>query len=152
MSDENGSVSKQPMQLKRLKLNEISKSSWIKLSRKDFDLLIKDAVNNSDNGDYKTIAGGKKYDLKNAEKYLLKVIHKQITENEAHELYNNLIRPGIVALEKSASRSKDKRNKILSNLASVVTGFYFHYDDKPESEESIAESTILRRQKSDEIA
>ena len=65
-SDENRSDIKQPMQLKQLKLNEIPKPLWIKLTRKDFDSLIKDVVNNLDNEDYKTIVTGKKYDLKNA--------------------------------------------------------------------------------------
>ena len=42
---------------------------------------------------------------------------------------------------------------VLKNLKSVFTGLYFHYKDVPsESEESIAERTKLRRQRSDEIA
>ena len=154
-SDENRSDIKQPMQLKRLKLNEIPKSSRIKLTKKDFHSLIKNAVNNLDNGYYKTIAGSKKYDLKNAEKFLLEITNKKVTESEAREMYYNLIKSDIVPLEKSASRSKDKRNiilNILNNLESVFTGFYFHYDDKPESEESNAEITKLRRQRFDEIA
>ena len=60
----------------------------------------------------------------------------------------------IVALEKSTSRSKDRRNNILnilSNLESVFTGLYLYYDNKPESEENIAEGTKLGRQRSDEI-
>ena len=99
--------------------------------------------------------GGSKYDLENAEKFLLEIINKKITENEARKLYNNLIEPDIAALEKSTSRSADKGNNILnilSNLELVFTGVYLHYDDKPESEESIAERTKLRRQRLDEIA
>ena len=34
----------------------------------------------------------------------------------------------------------------------VFTGLYFHYDNKPESVENIAERTNLRRQRSGEIA
>ena len=129
LSDDNRSGVKQLTQVKLLKLNEISKPLWIKLTRKDFYSLIKDVVNNLDNEHYKTIASGKKYDLKNAEKFLLEVINKKSTENEARELNNNLIKPDIFELEKSTSRSKDKSNNflnILSNLESVFTGLYFH--------------------------
>ena len=66
MSDENRSDLKQPTQLKQLKLNEIPKPLWIKLSREDFNSLIKDVVDSLDNEKYKTIVDGNKYDLKNA--------------------------------------------------------------------------------------
>ena len=36
-------------------------------------------------------------------KSLLEIINKKITENKTRELYNNLMKPGIVALEKSTS-------------------------------------------------
>ena len=73
------------------------------------------------------------------------------------QLFKDLIKPVIDALMNSTSRGKDKRNNILnilSNLESVVfDGLYFHYPDKPsESEESVAERTKLRRQRSDKIA
>ena len=51
LSDEKRSDIKQPTQIKELKLNEVPKSLCIKLPRKDFDLLIKDVVNNLDNED-----------------------------------------------------------------------------------------------------
>ena len=42
---------------------------------------------------------------------------------------------------------------VLKNLESAFTGIYLNYSDKPsESEESIAERTKLRTQRSDEIA
>ena len=66
MSDENRSDLKQPTQLKQLKLNEIPKPLWIKLSREDFNSLIKDVVDSLDNEKYKTIVDGNKYNLKNA--------------------------------------------------------------------------------------
>ena len=128
LSDDNRLDVKQLTQVKLLKLNEISKPLWIKLTRKDFDSLIKDVVNNLDN-ELTTIVSGKKYDLKNAEKFLLEIINKKSTENEARDLNNNLVKPDIFALEKSTSRSKDKSNNflnILSNLESVFTGLYFH--------------------------
>ena len=148
MSDKNRSNLKQPTQLKQLGLNEISKPLWIKLPRENSNSLINDVINSLDNDKYKTTVGGNKHDLKNAEKGLLEIVNKKITENEAHVLYNNLIKPDNNALEKSTSMSKDKRNNILntlSNLESVFTGVYLHYDDKPESEESLAERTNLRR-------
>ena len=67
-----------------------------------------------------------------------------------------MITSDITALEKSKGKGKDRRNNILNvfkNLESVFTGVYLNYSDKPsESEESIAERTKLRRQRSDEIA
>ena len=66
MSDENRSDLKQPTQLKQLKLIEIPKPLWIKLSREDFNSLIKDVVGSLDNEKYKTIVDGNKYNLKNA--------------------------------------------------------------------------------------
>ena len=70
-------------------------------------------------------------------------------------MYDDLIRPEIAALKKSKSKSKDRRNNILnvwSDLESVFSGVYVHYDDKPESRETIAESAKLRRQRSDKTA
>ena len=155
LSDESRSNLKQPTQLKQLGLNEISKPLLIKLPRGNSNSLINNAINNLDNGKCKTTVGGNKYDLKNAEKGLLEIVNKKITEKEARVLYNNLIKPNNNALEKSTSMSKDKRNNILntlSNLESVFTGVYLHYDDKPESKESLAERTNLRRRRSHEIA
>ena len=86
---------------------------------------------------------------------LLEITTKQISENEALKLYDDLIRPEISALKKSKNKRKDRTNNILnlsSKLESAFTGVYVHYDDKPTSGESIAERTIQRRQRSDEIA
>ena len=67
-----------------------------------------------------------------------------------------MITPDITALEKLRGKGKDRRNNILNvlkNLESVFKGVYLNYFDKPsESEESIAERTKLRIQRSDEIA
>ena len=51
LSDEKRSDIKQPTQIEELKLNEVPKPLCIELPRKDFDLLIKDVVNNLDNAD-----------------------------------------------------------------------------------------------------
>ena len=69
-----------------------------------------------------------------------------------------MIIPDTATLEKPKSKSKGRRNNILSvlkNLESVFTGVYLDYSDKPsesESEQCIAERTKLRRHRSDEIA
>ena len=80
MSDKNRSNLKQPTQLKQLELNEISKPLWIKLPRENSNSLINDVINSLDNDKYKTIVGGNKHDLKNAEKGLLEIVNKKITE------------------------------------------------------------------------
>ena len=94
--------------------------------------------------------------MKNAEKFLVKITTQKISEQEALELYSDLITPDIIELEKTKGKDKEKRCnilKVLKNLKSVFTGVYLHYYDKPsESEESIVERTKLRRQRSDEIA
>ena len=84
LSGENRTDIKQPTQFKQLKLNEIQKPLWIKMTRKDFDLLIKDVVDNLDNEDYKTKEGGNKYDLKNAGKLLLEIIAKKFSKDVKH--------------------------------------------------------------------
>ena len=106
--------------------------------------------------EFKTTVNKKTYVLKNAKKFLVKITTQNISENEAHGLYSDLIDPDITELEKSKSKGKDRRHNILNvlkNLKSVFTGVYLNYSNKPsESEESIAERTKLRRQRSDEIA
>ena len=89
LSDENKLDIKQPTQLKQLKLNEIPKPLWITLSRKDFNSLVKDVVDNLDSEDYKTTANNHKYSLKNAERFLLEIINKKTNENEAWKLYRH---------------------------------------------------------------
>ena len=46
LPDEDRSDIKQPMQLKQLNLNEISKPLWINLSREDFNTSLKDVAGN----------------------------------------------------------------------------------------------------------
>ena len=159
MPDKDRSGIKQPTQLKQLNLNEISKPLWIKISRNDFISLIKDVVNNLDDKDYQTTVDKRKYDFKNAEKYLLEIIIKKISENDALKLYNSLIKPEVAALEKASSRGKNKRNKTLNILNNIESSFYeslyLHYSDdnlEPETEEGMAERIKLRKQRSAEIA
>ena len=94
--------------------------------------------------------------MKNAKKFLEKITIQKISEEDAKKLYSDLIAPDITELENAKGKGKNKRHKILEvleNLKSVFTGTYLHYKDVPsESEESIAERTKLRRQRSDEIA
>ena len=71
-------------------------------------------------------------------------------------MYNELIKPDPDVPKNSKSKSTYKRNNILSilrNLESAFPVFYFHHGNvlQPESEENIAETMKLRRQRSDEI-
>ena len=128
---------KQPTQLEQLKLNEIQKALCLKVSRDNFISLIKVAVDNLNNDKNKTTVDGNKYDLKNAKTFLLEIINRKITENEASKLFNDLIKPDIDVLMNSTSKGKDKRNNILNILSNVellvFDGLYFDYHDKPGS-------------------
>ena len=120
MSDGDRPDIKQLTQLKQLNLNEISKLSWINLSRENFNSLIKDVVDNFDNEDYKNTANNRRYDLKNAEKILLEILTNKISKNEAHKLFSILIKPDVDTLIKSTGRGKNKRVKIYSLFNSLI--------------------------------
>ena len=64
MSERTKSDTEEPIQLKQIYLNEITKRLWIKLSGIDFVSLIKDVVNNLDNTDYQTTISNNRYDIK----------------------------------------------------------------------------------------
>ena len=91
---------------------------------------------------------------------MLEIGTKKVSKNETRDLYDSLIKLDVDTLKKSTSRSKDKRNNILTILNNikmcVFDNFYFIPTDKPsESEESIAERererAKLRRHRSTEI-
>ena len=138
------------------KLDKIKRPLWAKINKNDFDLLIRDVCDNLNNDKFKTTVNKKTYDLKNAKKFLVKITTQKISEEDAKKLYSDMIAPDITKLENVKGKGKNKRHKILEvleNLKSVFTGTYLHYKDVPsELEESIAERTKLRRQRSDEIA
>ena len=108
------SDTKEPTQLKQIDLNEITKPSWIKLSRSDSGSLIKDVVNNLDNKDYQTKINNDNYDLKNAKQVLLKIVAKKISGNKARKLYKNLTEPNVDKLKNAKGKGKDKRSNILN--------------------------------------
>ena len=81
----------------------IQKPLWVKLNKNDFDSLIQDVYNNLNKDEFKTTVNKKTYDLKNSKKFLVKLTTQKISENEAHELYSDLIDPDITELEKSKS-------------------------------------------------
>ena len=69
--------------------------------------------------------------------FLGQITTQKNSENEALKLYNNLIIPNIVMLEKPTSRYKNRKENILNvvkNLESVFTGVYLHYDNVPKLE------------------
>ena len=55
------------------KLDKIKRTLWSKINKNDFDLLIQDVYDNLNNDEFKTTVNKKTYDLKNAEKFLLKI-------------------------------------------------------------------------------
>ena len=147
------SGTKEPTQLKQIDLNEITKPLGIKLSRGDFISLIKDVVNNLDNKNYQTVINNNKYDVKNAEQFLLEIVAKKIRKNEARKLYKNLIEPKSIELTRAKNiRGKNKRLNILNIYSNIKSGIfndvYFHYFNKPKiTEETIAERIKLRKKK-----
>ena len=157
MSEKSKLDTKEPTQLKQINLNEIIKLSWIKLSRNDLLSLVKDIVNNLDNKNYQTMISNDRYDLTNAEKFLLEIVTKKISKNEARNLYENLIESKVIELTRAKSyRGKNKRLYILNiynNVgSSIFKVVYFHYFDKPVvTKESIADRVKLRRQRLDII-
>ena len=101
------------------KLDEIQKPLWIKSNKNNFDSLTENIYSNLNNSELKATVDGKAYDLRNAKKFLWEITTNKIRENKARELCNNLVKSDIAALEKSKSKSKDKRNntlKVLNNL------------------------------------
>ena len=153
LSERSKSNTKEPTQLKQIDLNEITKPLGIKLSRGDFISLIKDVVNNLDNKNYQTVINNNKYDVKNAEQFLLEIVAKKIRKNEARKLYKNLIEPKSIELTRAKNiRGKNKRLNILNIQSNIKSGIfndvYFHYFNKPKiTEETIAERIKLRKKK-----
>ena len=119
MSDEDKSSIELPTKLKQLKLNETLKPLWINMSRKDFNLLIKDVADNLNNKVYQATVNGLKYDFQKANEFLLEIGTKKISENKARELYNSLMKPDVDMLKNALSRGKDKRNNILNLLNNI---------------------------------
>ena len=78
---------------------------WAKINKNDFDLntrrLIQDVYNNLNNDKFKTTVNKKTYDLKNSKKFLVKITTQKISEEDAKELYSDLITPDISELKNS---------------------------------------------------
>ena len=123
LSEKSKSDTKEPTHLKQINLNEIIKPLWIKLSRSNFVSLTKDVVNNLDDKDYQTKINNERYDLKNAEQFLLEIITKK-SENETRKLYENFIEPKNVELKNAKGKGKNKRSKILTILENIILGIF----------------------------
>ena len=119
MSDEDKSSIELPTKLKQLNLNETLKPLWINMSRKDFNLLIKDVADNLNNKVYQATVNGLKYDFQKTNEFLLEIGTKKISENKARELCNSLMKPDVDMLKNALSRGKDKRNNILNLLNNI---------------------------------
>ena len=118
------SDTKEPTQLKQIDLNEIRKPLWIKLSISSLTSLIKDVLNNLDKKDYQNKINNGKYDLKNAEQFLLKIVAKKISKNIARKLYENFINSKVDKLKTSNGKGKNKRINILSNLENIESSIF----------------------------
>ena len=118
------SDTKEPTQLKQIDLNEIRKPLWIKLSVSSLTSLIKDVLNNLDKKDYQNMINNGKYDLKNAEQFLLKIVAKKISKNKARKLYENFTKSKVDKLKTSNGKGKNKRINILSNLENIESSVF----------------------------
>ena len=63
-------------------------------------------------------------DSKNVKQFLLEIVTKKISKNEAQELHKNLIEPKVDQLKNAKDRGKDKRNNILNILENIKLGFF----------------------------
>ena len=134
----------------------MQKPLWFKINRKEFEELNGDIFINQNNNDFKFTINRKTYDFKNAKIFWTELTTRKITENEAKELYNELVQKDIDALKKSKSDKPEKHNilTILENVGAIFTGVCFHYKDVPKEtmfERSIAERIKPRKEKLDEI-
>ena len=89
---------------------------WPKIDECDFDSLILEVQDNLSNDEFKTTVNKKSYNLKHAEKLLLKLSTEKISEEDAEKQYSNLITADINKLTNVKSKDKNKRNNILNVL------------------------------------
>ena len=140
-------------------MRELQKPSWCEINTKEFEELTRDIYNNQDNNNFKIIINKRTYDLKNAKKFGMEVTTRKISKSEVKKLYRELIQKDIDALERETIDEKsveidDNILNILKNVGSIFTSTYLHCKNVSKEtmfERSIAEKTILRRGRSDEI-
>ena len=106
---------------------------WFKINKPEFEELTRDISNNENNPFFKITKNKRTYNLKNAEKFWMKVATSKTFKNEAKKLYKDLIQKDIDALEREKSSSIKKHNilKILDNIGAIFTGVYLHYGEVP---------------------
>ena len=93
------------LDLKIPKLDEIPER--IQGSKEDVKRIIKDFVDNLDSKDYTANVGGTNYNLKNAQKILLDVFAKDISQNKAKKLYKELMQQSIDVLFRTPGVDKE---------------------------------------------
>ena len=109
------------------KINELQKPSWVNLTEEDFNLLIKDVVDNLDDENYKTTVNNRKYNLRNTENFLLEITTKIDSKNEALKLYDDLIKEDIAALEKDGKNvSKLESVEVVLVHCNLIKNDYQH--------------------------
>ena len=65
---------------------------------------------------------------------MVKITTQKISDENAKELYSDLITPDVIELKNTKSKGKKKRENILNvleNLESVYNGGYLHYKNEP---------------------
>ena len=109
------------------KINELQKPSRVNLTEEDFNLLIKDVVDNLDDENYKTTVNNRKYNLRNTENFLLEITTKIDSKNEALKLYDDLIKEDIAALEKDGENvSKLESVEVVLVHCNLIKNDYQH--------------------------
>ena len=109
------------------KINELQKPSWVNLTEEDFNLLIKDVVDNLDDENYKTTVNNRKYNLRNTENFLLEITTKIDSKNEALKLYDDLIKEDIAVLEKDGENvSKLESVEVVLVHCNLIKNDYQH--------------------------
>ena len=122
------------------KPDDIQKPLWVKINKNRFDSLIQDVYSNLNNNEFKTTVNKKAYGWKNVKTFLEKITTQKIGEENAKELYSDLITPEITELENAKGKGKNKRHKILEfleNLKLIFTGAYLHYKNVPSESEKV---------------
>ena len=107
-SGDQGPKSTKKEETETKKPDEVQKPLWVKINKNHFDSLIHDVYNNLNNDKFKTTVNKNVYDLKNAKKFLVKIITQKISKKEVLELYSDLITPDITELEKTKGKGKEK--------------------------------------------
>ena len=107
---------------------KMQKLLWFEINKPEFDKLTREIYDNQDNKDFKIMINKRTQDLKNAKEFWMEVSTHKISKSEAKNLYKELIRKDIDALENKKSNDAGIYNtlQILNNVGAIFTGSYLH--------------------------